>query len=338
MAEKPIQTPLPADLPTNWQTGQIVAPTGAQVGYSQQYGYNYLMEQVNAAQQGINSLNNAFPELYGQGDTVAVADGGTGGNTPAEARANLGVPSNFNFFTNWYFGGGGTKGNFPINQKGGSIYNQAGKCIDMCRLDLNSGGVELTFNANSIRLTQTSISGGTKAQSVNIVAPIDRNVLGKTVTLSCLAKGTGTPQMLLTSSGSSIVSGSIKQGVPSNDLQLLTSTFRLPQSSTLFTVSAFLYADISGGLGYSDYMAVKLELGEVQTLARQDSGGNWILNDPPPNYGLELLKCQRYYQLYSTAAERPAKAVDCRPVMRIDPTQGTVVIDGTTYYYNDASL
>ena len=28
MADKPIAAPLPADLPENWQAGQIVAPTG----------------------------------------------------------------------------------------------------------------------------------------------------------------------------------------------------------------------------------------------------------------------------------------------------------------------
>lgn len=38
-------------------------------------------------------------------------------------------------------------------------------------------------------------------------------------------------------------------------------------------------------------MAVKLELGSIQTLAHQDADGNWILNDPPPDKGMELLKC-----------------------------------------------
>lgn len=36
--------------------------------------------------------------------------------------------------------------------------------------------------------------------------------------------------------------------------------------------------------------AMKVELGSVQTLAYQDAGGNWVLNDPPPNTGMELLK------------------------------------------------
>lgn len=39
------------------------------------------------------------------------------------------------------------------------------------------------------------------------------------------------------------------------------------------------------------YTAVKLELGSTQTLAHQGANGNWILNDPPPDKGMELLKC-----------------------------------------------
>lgn len=38
----------------------------------------------------------------------------------------------------------------------------------------------------------------------------------------------------------------------------------------------------------------KLEEGAEQTLARK-IGDQWVLNDPPPDYGLELLKCQRYF-------------------------------------------
>ena len=41
--------------------------------------------------------------------------------------------------------------------------------------------------------------------------------------------------------------------------------------------------------------AVKLELGHLSTLARKDEEGNWVLNDPAPNFQQELAKCQRYY-------------------------------------------
>lgn len=65
---------LPADLPTDWSVGQIVAPNGADAGLPTQYGYNYLMQQVNAAQQACNDLENAgltagtYQVFYNGGD------------------------------------------------------------------------------------------------------------------------------------------------------------------------------------------------------------------------------------------------------------------------------
>lgn len=50
---------LPADLPTDWTGGMIVAPNGADTGLPEQYGYNYLMAAVNAAQQAINGMAGA---------------------------------------------------------------------------------------------------------------------------------------------------------------------------------------------------------------------------------------------------------------------------------------
>lgn len=48
--------PLPADLPENWTSGQIIAPTGAEAGLDDQHGYNYLMRQVNNAQRALKAL------------------------------------------------------------------------------------------------------------------------------------------------------------------------------------------------------------------------------------------------------------------------------------------
>lgn len=64
---------LPADLPTDWAGGMIVAPNGADAGLPAQYGYNYLMEAVNAAQQACNEIGNAgltagtFQVFYNEG-------------------------------------------------------------------------------------------------------------------------------------------------------------------------------------------------------------------------------------------------------------------------------
>lgn len=55
-ANRPLPSPLPADLPEDWQDNQIVAPEGADVGLTEQHGYNYLMQQVNDAQRAANQL------------------------------------------------------------------------------------------------------------------------------------------------------------------------------------------------------------------------------------------------------------------------------------------
>ena len=52
--------PLPADLPENWTSGQIIAPTGAEAGLDNQHGYNYLMRQVNNAQKAAKAIAAAL--------------------------------------------------------------------------------------------------------------------------------------------------------------------------------------------------------------------------------------------------------------------------------------
>lgn len=44
-----------------------------------------------------------------------------------------------------------------------------------------------------------------------------------------------------------------------------------------------------------EILALKNEPGPISTLCRKDAAGNWVLNDPPPDPAMELLKCQRYY-------------------------------------------
>jgi len=66
-------------------------------------------------------------------------------------------------------------------------------------------------------------------------------------------------------------------------------TFDLPTDATMFSVMLSI-PDNNG----QNFYAAKLEPGPFQTLAHQE-GSKCVLNDPPPNYALELLKCQRYF-------------------------------------------
>jgi len=90
MVDKPIASNLPADLPTNWQTNQIVSPNGTEVGLDTQHGFNYLAKQVNDAQAGVNTINNAFPGLAAANHTHTPAQiGADPSGSAAAVQANL---------------------------------------------------------------------------------------------------------------------------------------------------------------------------------------------------------------------------------------------------------
>ena len=59
---------LPADLPEDWTQSQFISPNGTEVGLTPQHGYNYLMQQVNAAQ---TAINNITAEISGALEGVA---------------------------------------------------------------------------------------------------------------------------------------------------------------------------------------------------------------------------------------------------------------------------
>lgn len=62
-ATNPISVPLPADLPTTWRPLDTVPNAGSALGLPEQFGYNYLMQQVNAAQSALLQIGDYFPRL-----------------------------------------------------------------------------------------------------------------------------------------------------------------------------------------------------------------------------------------------------------------------------------
>lgn len=84
MANRPLSAPLPADLPEDWTDGQIVAPSGASAGLSEQHGYNYLMEMVNRAQEAVNTINEGFDDISGRRTCRFVVGTSTAGWTQAD--------------------------------------------------------------------------------------------------------------------------------------------------------------------------------------------------------------------------------------------------------------
>ena len=206
----------------------------------------------------------------------------------------------------------------PVNQRGQTSYTGNGYGIDRWRVSTNNSTAAVSVGDGCIDFT--SDASGTY---INFTSAVEKVQPGN-YTLSFLVDDYTKAQQIYVQGGDS---------ASVFDSNLLTMTFSVAETSAI-AVGIQKKAASSTLKIY----AAKLELGSVQTLAHQENGV-WVLNDPPPNYAEELAKCQRYYQLYASAAQRPTNGADCRPVMRIaNPSQGTIAISGTTYYFNDANL
>ncbi|MDE7245103.1 MAG: hypothetical protein K2O18_14180, partial [Oscillospiraceae bacterium] len=178
----------------------------------------------------------------------------------------------------------------PVNRNGQTEYTADGYTIDRWILVTNGGQVSLKIMDGFIRGTKIALPpDGKPTHAISSKRPTPAQFSGKTVTLSVMRRGTGTFQILfLTNIG---VIGT-KWSPPSEDWTLDFTTVTLPESLTSLT--CYIYFDTKAStLGYTDFLAAKLELGSQQTLAHQDEDGNWILNDPP-NYDLQYALCSLY--------------------------------------------
>lgn len=268
-----------------------------------------------------DKLPNPYALTITSGDTTVTYDGSTAENIDIPAGGAVYSP---NLLRNGTFADG-----CIVNQRGKTSYAGTGYGVDMwyttgatLSVDVTAEGVKLYKNAAS--------ANPAWAQALETDAAV-----GQTVTVSMLYKGNGGGASLRVAQ-----SGGIVTLANVSDWTLVQKTFTLEkwsvgtlQDRAIVAIQCFENMAANQGLYIK---AIKLELGEQQTLAHQENGA-WVLNELP-DYGGELLRCQRYYQVYTTAAARPAKALDCRPVMRTDPVQSTVSVGGATLYANSAEL
>lgn len=245
-----------------------------------------------------------------------------------------------NLLDNWYFVGGGSQqggGQLPINQKGQTSYTGNEYTID--RWNKPNTMTSLTVNTTGVKFQRTSsTSYPTFIQKLTIPA-------GTMVTLSALVKShferSGNTILGRFSLSDNSTPTIFKIDSEYADFTLLSGTL----TPTLdITEVRFQFSNPSTTSSVGDWVeiaAVKLELGDTQTLAHNEgteANPVWVLNEIP-NYTEELWKCQRYYQLFASSSYRPTYGEDYRPPMRLhSPTKGTISIGGTTYYYADAKL
>lgn len=191
-----------------------------------------------------------------------------------------------NLLDNWYFVGGGSQqggGQLPINQRGQTEYTTAGYTIDRWALLRNT---TLTLTSDCIRLAPRGSPGVSfiyqKLENPAIYA-------GKQTTFSVLLRAPAVGGYIAFFGTNYISLGDTDFAAGTNGLVACS----VVATDGLVGVGIAINS-VTTATDDLQLYAAKLELGSQQTLAHQDAEGNWVLNDPPPNYQQELAKCQRY--------------------------------------------
>lgn len=176
-----------------------------------------------------------------------------------------------NLLDNWYFGN-------PVNQRGETEYTEAGYAIDRWKIVLIGTGRGLNVGSGFVTISASASNEIRVDQFFEHPTDYYKQMVTASV---LLADG-----VLYTGSG--IIKNKPDSGFATTVFYQNSKFAMLVQASYLgtliFRISVMPEQSI-------DVVAVKLELGSVQTLAHQDTNGNWVLNDPPPDKHMELLKC-----------------------------------------------
>ena len=294
--------------------------------YTSQFSGEEIDSALRAAQiiSGASTLAELREKLEIRGDTIPVSAGDS--TLISEALTKIPTTSgggvNPNLLDNWYFGR-------PVNQRNGYYipagvkYNTlswteagttdkaypvigyigqdplitvngtnyiVGKSVQVpgyCTTGYTVDRWKNTSDAGAIMIADGKVVLQTTAAYAGITQTIEKtnNFRKKTVTLSVLCEGTlnGTYQAVIWY-GNEYRKVLIKN-------QISSVSFTLPDNNE--DILVFVQSNTAASSPIS-ILAIKLELGSTQTLAHQDSSGNWILNEIP-DFGEQLARCQRYY-------------------------------------------
>lgn len=188
-----------------------------------------------------------------------------------------------NLLDNWYFAD-------TINQRGQTEYTSAGYTIDRWSIE---AGAKLKVLEDGVVFTPNPSNYNTCTQYVENY----KELVGKQLTLSVLIEENTCANCLLWFYGGNTDNFVC---VTMNGSDKLYSVTMTPKSNITSLRCGFQGRNSAGSV---KILAVKLELGDQQTLAHQDAAGNWVLNDPPPNKAQELLKCMRYQLVFNWSPE-----------------------------------
>ena len=197
-------------------------------------------------------------------------------DTPQAALANLGAGVRPNLLDNPCFVGGGTGwGVFPVNQRGALSGN-----TDRTFLCDRWGqfGADWSLTADGLVMAKRSDAGYWSFLQ-HIPTAVLEALAGETLTVSVLFDD-------------SLVTAA----------QVLTSPvtyFPFDTGERVEVIPESGVVQYYGGSVTRTVKAIKLEVGNTQTLAYQDAGGVWhLLPQPEGDYAAQLLRCQQYYVSY----------------------------------------
>jgi len=188
-----------------------------------------------------------------------------------QARENIGLtwPCNPNLLDNWYFGD-------PVNTQGKTQYSSIGYTVDRWRMLFTTGSLAIVDNGIQFK--------GTGGQTNRLIQYFQHPLAaGRTYTLSCLLgniTGAKTSINFYYNESAPVLIGACNADnltkITFTAASGITNIFCQQPSETDYTI-----------------VAVKLELGDQQTLAHQDADGNWVLNEIP-NKAEQLAICSQY--------------------------------------------
>lgn len=235
-----------------------------------------------------SNLPNPEPEVVGG---VSSFKGRTGAVVPQKGDYTpdmVGAATRPNLLDNWCFLPG-----YVVNQRGKTSYTAVGYTID--RLYNRTANTQIDMLENGLKITQVTAAGSNKNQFVNQRINNYAALLGKKVTLSFLiAENTLSKGCLIRLNGANSVSTntlSLGETSYTKGTGLYSATFSIPNSISYSGMNVALILNETNDInGYAVIAAMKLELGDTQTLAHQDADGNWVLNEYP-DYNEQLLRC-----------------------------------------------
>lgn len=269
--------------------------------YTSQFSGEEIDAAVRAAQiiSGASTLAELRKKLEIRGDTIPVS--AEDSTLISEALTKIPTTSgggvNPNLLDNWYFGR-------PVNQRGQTDYATGGAyTLDRWWMQYDT--------------TLSIVDGGIKIGGKWDVQQCFENTLpNATYTLSLLYKDrTGSDPLRLIAGNRT--DGDLAKTESKDASGILSITFSTAKSNKVnfgFTGSTDNSAII---------IAIKLELGDTQTLAHKENGV-WVLNEIP-DFGEQLARCQRYcvaFNQYDTffPTDTSDFIVELPCPMRISPT------------------